>query len=318
MPPFTALRAFYAVGLEKGIRAAGSALNVDHAAIARHVRNLEAWLGVELLDRSRQPALLTPAGENFHARISSAMNEMQSAVSEIMDQSDDGTLTVWCVPGLALHWLAPRLVDFHRSYPNIKVELRPSDFPPDLLLGEADIDIRYVRNWALPTSSKIRCLELARPAVFPVANPDMEDINLNFDEVKELLNAQLILEDDASEWREWFRHQEIDYVESASGIRLWHAHLCLDAARRKQGIALTNSLLASEDLASGRLVKLTPQRQSLKPVALGAYTLMADARKWSNPSVTIFRRWVYISIEKGSGNIASQPAHPKDRITTFI
>ncbi|WP_436289048.1 LysR family transcriptional regulator [Variovorax paradoxus] len=44
----------------------------EHAqsAFTRRIRSLEHWAGTDLLDRSRSPARLTPAGKVLHARAS--------------------------------------------------------------------------------------------------------------------------------------------------------------------------------------------------------------------------------------------------------
>ncbi|QJC56301.1 HTH-type transcriptional regulator YjiE [Polaromonas vacuolata] len=44
---------------------AAQARSIAQPALSRHIRALEEWVGVELVDRSRHPATTTPAGEVF-------------------------------------------------------------------------------------------------------------------------------------------------------------------------------------------------------------------------------------------------------------
>lgn len=40
--------------------------SITQSALSRRIRSLEAWLGVELVDRSTYPVRLTPAGKLFY------------------------------------------------------------------------------------------------------------------------------------------------------------------------------------------------------------------------------------------------------------
>jgi DNA-binding transcriptional LysR family regulator len=40
--------------------------NISLSAFSRRIRALEPWLGTDLIDRSRYPTTLTPAGHSFH------------------------------------------------------------------------------------------------------------------------------------------------------------------------------------------------------------------------------------------------------------
>jgi LysR family transcriptional regulator, hypochlorite-specific transcription factor HypT len=42
---------------------AAQSRNIAQPAFSRHIRSLEEWAGVELIDRSQHPASVTPAGE---------------------------------------------------------------------------------------------------------------------------------------------------------------------------------------------------------------------------------------------------------------
>ncbi|MBK6491325.1 MAG: LysR family transcriptional regulator [Sphingomonadales bacterium] len=58
-----ALRAFEAVGRLGGVRRAAKELSIDHAVVSRHVRSLEAWVGIPLVVRNQLGYDLTELGE---------------------------------------------------------------------------------------------------------------------------------------------------------------------------------------------------------------------------------------------------------------
>lgn len=58
---------------------AAQARAIAQPAFSRHIRALEEWVGVALIDRSAQPAALTPAGECFQPLIETLLANLQAA-----------------------------------------------------------------------------------------------------------------------------------------------------------------------------------------------------------------------------------------------
>ena len=65
--PLNALRAFACVYDAGGIRPAARRLDISHSSVIRHVRELEAWLGVALLaaDGPARTTKFTAQGEKL-------------------------------------------------------------------------------------------------------------------------------------------------------------------------------------------------------------------------------------------------------------
>ena len=57
------LEDFLALSESGNFSRAAQARNVAQPALSRHIRSLEEWVGVELIDRTQHPASLTPSGE---------------------------------------------------------------------------------------------------------------------------------------------------------------------------------------------------------------------------------------------------------------
>jgi DNA-binding transcriptional LysR family regulator len=289
LPPFAALRAFEAVGALGGIRRAAVALNLDHAAVSRHLKSLELWAGCALIDRQRG-GTLTAEGERFHARISNALNEIASASFDLTRRGSDTRLRLWCVPGFASEWLAPRLAAFSAVNPKIEMELHPTDGSPDFVRYEADADIRYITDHQpdqFATATDIQSVMIARPNVIAVASPSFAK-SARVKSPADLLAAPLLHESDFSQWRRWFAARKLE-ADHIAGPKLWHAHLTLNAARLGQGVALTNTLLVGNELKSGRLVELVPPKE---PVSLGSYHFRARHDQWQSKTIQSFRKWL--------------------------
>lgn len=306
-PPFAALRAFEAIGRLGGVRRAAKELGLDHAVVSRHLRTLETWLGAPLVSRSDGVWQLTEAGQYYHQEIYAALSNIAKATDKVLRETSDLRLKIWCVPGFAYHWLSPRLSDFAAANPAIDIDLRPTDQGPDFKAKDVDGDIRYVRTWEEETMPKIvHRLEIARPLVFPVATPQCLAEMPALRTISDLFSAPLLHEDSQEEWKAWFRAQGIQPPPRLPGPKMWHAHVALSAARQSKGIALTNHLLASEDLAAGRLVAVQTQPASLKPTALGGYNFITREERWNSSAIVRFRQWLQQTIAN-EANAAARP-----------
>lgn len=296
LPPFAQLRAFDAVGRLGGVRRAAQALGLDHAVVSRHMRALEDWAGMQLIDRGRGNSVLTTEGARYHARVAAAIGELQQAGAELRGRNEAGVLRIWCVPGLASEWLTFRLDMFQASHPGLEIELHPTDVSPDFSRYEADVDIRYlIGNEAISAvrvTGGVRRFEIARPPVLAVMSPERAAGLRAAPKPEDLLTAPLLHEESDQQWRAWFSAHGVPVGRELQGPRLWHAHLTLDAARRGRGVALANPLLLGDDLETGRLVNVFGATRPHGEVTLGAYAFAARADRWQSAAVSSFRRWL--------------------------
>lgn len=293
IPPFAALRAFEVVGRVGGVRRAAALLRLDHTVVSRHLKALEEWLGVMLVDRQGGRLTLTEAGQAYHARVSAAMLDVVSATREIMAQGQIHDLRLWCVPGFATQWLSAQIAAFERAAPGFQVELRPTDRPANLIRFEADVDIRYYGDAWLPQPGGpgLHTLVLARPPLLVVASPEVAAGMAGIGGVADLLAAPLLHEEHHEQWRHWLRGNGCDPGDGPlPGALLWHAHLALAAARAGRGLALANRYLVADDLASGALVELSVP--GAQPVAIGSYCMVTRADRANNPAIAQLRHFL--------------------------
>jgi DNA-binding transcriptional LysR family regulator len=297
-PPFAPLRAFEAVGRLGGVRRAAIALGLDHAVVSRHLRTLESWAGVALIDRTRSGALLTDHGRRYHARVASAFMEISSATDELLRDSNEMRLRLWCVPGLAFRWLMGRIGTFCTAHPEVDFELHPTDASPDFGREEADADLRYVADYqAPPVMANVKSIEIDRPGVMPVANPAyLASLRGMVRQPADLLKQPLLHEENYEYWRAWFAAQGIDTGDRLPGPKLWHAHLTVEAACRGQGIALANHFLFRDDMANGRLVPVFVGDQPQQHARLGTYVFTMRSDRWDTTAASLFRQWLRRSV----------------------
>lgn len=294
LPPFAALRAFDAVARLGGVRKAAEALDLDHAVVSRHLRAIETWTGATLIERTRSGVMLSADGLRYHRRIAAAIDAIASATLDLMKQSDNSRLQIWCIPGFAFLWLMGRLSGFQEANPGLEVELRPTDAGPDFGRHEADVDIRYAPTYGEPLAQppNVRTVQIDTPAVFPLASPEYLARAPRIRQASDFLDHPLIHEESFENWRAWLTGHGLADVGEVAGQRFWQAHLTVDAARRGNGIVLANRFLVADDLASGRLVEVTGEDGPFERLALGSYILSARTDRWNAPPVARFRHWI--------------------------
>jgi DNA-binding transcriptional LysR family regulator len=142
----------------------------------------------------------------------------------------------------------------------------------------------------------LRSMEMARLPTIPVASPDYLAAHPDIGKPEDLLVQELLHEEDFDAWQVWFAACGIEGELELSGPRLWHGHMTLAAARRGRGVALSNRLVAGEDITSGRLTEIGTDNPAFPPVTPWAYTFGARADRWDARPIRRFREWLMDAI----------------------
>jgi len=283
LPPLVALRAFEASARLGSHRRAAEELCVDHTVVSKHIRKLEQDLGTQLMTTSPAGTQLTAAGAEYFRQISEALGAIAVATERLRERSACPTLHVACSPGFAVRWLVPRISHFLEANPGLEIALRPTNRPPNLRAGEADVDLRYTPDCAAGQ----RQLSLGMPRVFPVASPEWLARHPPIEDTSHLLQATLVHEETHAHWQLWLRQVGVDVADEPHGPRYWNAALALDAARMGHGIALANDYIVQDELHAGQLVEVLQTEVVLYP-----YLFMASAERWNEPVIAAFRDWL--------------------------
>lgn len=299
LPPFEALRAFDAVARLGGIRKAAAWLSRDHAVVSRHLRAIESWLGVQLVARTPGGIVLTEQGRIYHASISQALEDIAHATLDALNSGQHNSLSIWCTPGFALHWLSQHFAAFEARNAGVDFELRPTDASPDFARHEADLDIRFNATYedeVKPSAGQQQGTIAHVPIIAVASTRYLEARDATVDPA-DLLSHELLHESGTNNWVQWLRSYGVPCEERIGGPRLWQGHLTVDAARHGRGIALANSLIIRDDLQSGALIDIGAGKDSF-PVRMGHYVLIARCDRWDDRLVRTFRRWLRETIAK--------------------
>jgi DNA-binding transcriptional LysR family regulator len=138
------MRAFVRA-IERGTFAgAASDLDLTPSAISKLIRRLEARLGVQLVNRSTRRLALTAEGETYFQsgrRLVQAVDALEQDVAASAGHPR-GLLRINAPVSVGVRHLAPALVDFHRRYPDVRVNMSLTDRVVDIYAEQIDIAVR--------------------------------------------------------------------------------------------------------------------------------------------------------------------------------
>jgi LysR family transcriptional regulator, hypochlorite-specific transcription factor HypT len=96
---FRWLQDFLSLAEAGNFNRAADARHSSQPAFSRRIQSLEAWLGVELIDRSRYPTVLTPAGERFRVHAAEMVRRMIDTRAELQgDPAANSDTITFAIP----------------------------------------------------------------------------------------------------------------------------------------------------------------------------------------------------------------------------
>jgi DNA-binding transcriptional LysR family regulator len=141
---FAELRAFAAVVERASFSRAAAHLGMSASALSQTIRQLEARMGVRLLNRTTRSVAPTGIGQQLYDRLGPTMADLDAAVTEAVAATGRaaGLLRI-NTPGMAATTLiGPRLGRFHRAHPDVLLDLVIDDGLSDIVAGRFDAGIR--------------------------------------------------------------------------------------------------------------------------------------------------------------------------------
>lgn len=248
-----ALADFNLVALHGGFGRASRAAHRPKATLSRKVTELEAQLGVRLIDRGSRTLRLTPEGRALHDRTQGPLAEIGEAEQAVASGASvpSGTLRI-SAPIVLAHVLLPRVAaDFVVKYPHVVLEIIAEDRMVDPVQDNYDLVIRINPNPDERLVGK-RILEDERVLVASsdMPNPfrtDRKDGAATVSAVGHIATSA-----DAP-WR----------IKTDDGVRVLIPQMRLrfssflmvqDAVLAGAGVALVPKLLAAQNIAAGRLI----------------------------------------------------------------
>jgi DNA-binding transcriptional LysR family regulator len=139
------LRVFHAAAEAGSFTHAGEALSISQSAVSRQIGALERDLNVPLFHRHARGLVLTEQGELLYRTAQDVFSKLASTQMLLADSrtKPSGELRVTTTLALGTGWLTPRLNEFMKHYPDIRLQLLLHDDLLNLTMREADVAIWF-------------------------------------------------------------------------------------------------------------------------------------------------------------------------------
>ncbi|WNG17763.1 LysR family transcriptional regulator [Cystobacter fuscus] len=123
---------------------AAAELGVTKSTISKKIAELESHLGTTLLRRTTRNIQLTDMGKQFHEQSSRGLSEIKKATEQAQAAGAEprGCLRITAPSDFATSILAPLLVGFLETYPEVSLEMMLTDKILDLVTDDIDVAIR--------------------------------------------------------------------------------------------------------------------------------------------------------------------------------
>ena len=274
----TGLKDFNLVALHGSFGRASRASGRPKATLSRRVADLEASLGVRLIERGNRGLRLTEEGSQLHERTLQLLGEIDEIAGGLTtgQAQPRGHLRV-TAPVLFAHTLLPAVATvFTRQYPAISLEISAEDRFVDLVQEGFDIAIRVNPR---PDDTLVgRCFARDEMLVIGTA----EHVRLLKEGCGRLPAVEMSLARNASPWIVEC-NGSTRLIDPDIRLRLSSLLMVRDAVSAGAGIAILPKLIVAEDLAQGRLAIL-----GTLPDSTVEYWALHLSRRYVSPKVSRF------------------------------
>ena len=280
IPSLAALRAFEAAARHGSFTKAAAELNVTQAAVAQHVRALEAEFSRSFVTRQGRGIALTEAGRRLAEPLRSGFEVIEEGVRALREETAARPLQISTTPTFAANWLMPRIGDFWAEHPKVQVNIFPTEDLVDMRADGIDLAIRFGSGGWPGLEAEL----LTDGDFWVVAAPSLLK-GTQVTELADVANLPWVLES---------RPQERHYLLEAAGLELAELKvsqlnttaLVLSAVRAGLGVSLQHSSIVEGDVARGDLRRVC----ALGLPGTGYYMAALAGRQ--RPGLQVCRRWL--------------------------
>jgi DNA-binding transcriptional LysR family regulator len=138
------LKVFYSVANAGSFTNAGAKECISPSSLSRQISALEEEIGAPLFHRHARGLNLSERGEVLFSATKEIFRSVKRAEAIVTaDQvKPSGKLTVTCSHAFGSVWISPKIPDFLKRYPEVRVNLVLDDRAYDLGMREADCAVR--------------------------------------------------------------------------------------------------------------------------------------------------------------------------------
>lgn len=270
------------------ITLAASELGYTQSGISHMISSLEEELGVQILVRRRNGAVLTPVGELLMPKINELLSVNDSIIRMAKEQGKGDLVTIGAFTSVAVNWLPGILKAFRSHHPEYRVTMQNGDYHDvEVWLEAGETDVGFV---AMPGPKGCECLPLIDDplsVVVPLGHPfcGMNEIPIEMAAREPLIS---LLQDSAQDF-----HRALDSAGISPEIRYTTKddYAIIAMVREGLGISIMPELLLKGQISGVAVRRLTPPASRKLALAI-------SSKRKNQPAVKEFVRCATEWIQK--------------------
>jgi DNA-binding transcriptional LysR family regulator len=275
MNTFEEMQHFVRIVEAGSISKASEQLGLAKSGVSRRLAELEARLGVRLLNRTTRRSSLTDAGRAYYLGAVKLLSDVAELDAQVADSevSLQGSLRLAAPLSFGLGHLAPAIEEFIRTNPAVTIDIDFSDRQIDLVAQGVDLAIRIAEL----RDSSLKARRICPVRLMLCASPAYLEQHGTPRSAEELAEHRILHYDIGG-------GPVLRLAERRGGERPLHIEPALvanngdflrDMAIAGHGIILTPSFIAWQAVALGELV---PFLRECWPPPLNAYAIYPQTR----------------------------------------
>ncbi|MDM0090632.1 MULTISPECIES: LysR family transcriptional regulator [unclassified Variovorax] len=282
--------------------AAAQRLGVSKAAMSQRIAELERAAGVPLVQRTTRSVRLTEAGQRLVEDMRAPFEQIAHSFSGVRDLAGvpRGRVRVTAPVAFARQQLVPRLADFLRAQPEVRIELELSDRLSSLAMEGFDLAVRHT---AAPPDTHVAWTLCETRSVLVASRAYLR--RRGVPEVPADLGAHDCLHypraQDTPAWHFETRKPSAAprvTVPVSGPLAANNSEALRDAAIAGLGIALLPDFSAQSALQAGKLVEVLPKWQPVGAFGDRLYAIRPYATHVPR-AVTAFVSWLRAELAAG-------------------
>lgn len=254
---------YFAMVVEHGgFTAAERALGIPKSRLSRRISQLEADLGVRLLQRSTRRFAVTEVGNAVYRHAQSMLAEAQAA-REVVDRliaEPRGSIRVSVPVSLAQHHIPQLLPEFLARYPQVRVQLQVSNRRVDIINEGIDVALR-VRT-RLDDDGSLVMRGFGQTQDLMVASPDYlrrMGRPQSPAELAEHVTLSMNEDDGRQRWELHGPDGQVERVELEPRVSGFDFPMLLSLAQQGVGITKLPEMICADAVRKGELTVVLPE-----------------------------------------------------------
>jgi len=283
LPSLNILRVFESAARHLSFKKAAEELCITPPAVSHQIRTLEEQLDIVLFTRLNRALVLSPQGEKYFSQVQYALQQLQSATNELINNKSHANFIINTVPMLVSTLLAPNIHEFQASQHNYNIQIDSDASRTDFAIESLDVAIRRVKG----DEPNLIYKPIFKIAIAPICSPLYLQKNplANLDTLE---NCRLIRTSiDMGNWPLWLK--QWGYIAPQQNeLLLNNFNAVIDATRSGAGIAMGYLPIIKRLIDDGELITPFGEKTSF----YGEPCLVYRKKDQDKPIVKAFELWL--------------------------